>query len=143
MSKSNTFENLMLLLFFNNTAMANVGGGTISGSVAGNVYVSLHTADPNEPADQTTSETTYTGYARQPVARSSAGWTVTANSVSPVANIVFPISTSGTPSISHFGVGTLVSGAGVMWYSGLVQPPITVSTVVPQTLTTGSTITED
>jgi hypothetical protein len=146
MSKSNDLENALLLLMFNNTnGPANMGDATgLRGSTtAGSFYVSLHTADPGEAGTATTSETTYTSYARQAVARSGAGWTVTANSVSPAANIVFPISTGGTPTITHFGIVSSSSGAGTLFYSGTVTPNIVVSTSVVQTLTTGSTITED
>ena len=69
--------------------------------------------------------------------------TVTANSVSPAANIDFPACTGSTSTITHFAVGTASSGAGKLLYSGTVTPNIVVSTSVPQTLTTGSTITED
>jgi hypothetical protein len=43
----------------------------------GLVCISLHTADPGEAGDQTTSEATYKSYARVSVARTTAGWTVT------------------------------------------------------------------
>lgn len=142
MSKGNTYENDLLKLIFQATAIANIADNAAASPLT-NLYVSLHTADPAEAGDQTTNETTYTSYARQAVARTSGGWTVTANSVSPVANIVFPTSTGGTPTITHFGVGTLVTGAGKLLYSGTVTPNIVVSTSVNQTLTTGSTITED
>jgi hypothetical protein len=145
MSKSDSCENGLLLLIFNNTNFANVGDATgLRGSTAaGSLYWSLHTADPGETGTQTTNETTYTGYARQAVARSGSGFTVTANSVSPAANVVFPVSTGGTPTITYFGIGTALSGAGVLLYSGTVTPNIVVSTSVVQTLTTGSTVTED
>jgi hypothetical protein len=145
MSKSDAFENDLMLLLFNNTNIANVGDATgVRGSTAaGSLYVSLHTADPGEAGTQATNETSYTGYARQAIARSGAGFTVTGNSVSPVANIVFPVSTGGTPTITHFGVGVAVSGGTRLLYSGTVTPNIVVSTSVVQTLTTGSTITED
>jgi hypothetical protein len=142
MSKSNSCENSLLLLLFNATTFGDLAENDTT-SPATNLHVSLHTADPGEAGSQTTNETTYTSYARQAVLRTSGGWTVAANSVSPVANIVFPVSTGGTPTITHFGVGTLLSGAGVLLYSGTVTPNIVVSTSVVQTLTTGSTITED
>ena len=145
MSKTNTFENDLLLLIFNNTDIALIGdaAGIQNSAAAGSLYVSLHTADPGEAGTQSTSETTYTSYARQAVARSGAGWTVSGSSVSPAANINFPVSTGGTPTITHFGVGTDASGAGKLLYKGTVTPNIVVSTSVQQTLTTGSTITED
>lgn len=145
MSKSNSLENSWLLLLFNNTNVANVGDATglRGSSTAGSLYVSLHTADPGEAGDQTTSEATYTSYARVAVARTSGGWTVTGNSVSPAATIAFPAATGGTNTITHFGVGTSTSGAGVLLYKGAVSPNISVSTSVTPQLTTSTVITED
>lgn len=142
MSKSNSLENSLLLLLFNATAIANVADNAASSPLT-NLYVSLHTADPGEAGSQTTSEATYTSYARVAVARTSGGWTVTANSVSPVASIDFPAATGGTNTITHFGVGTASSGAGVLWYSGTVTPNISVSSGVTPRLTTSTAITED
>ena len=89
MSKTNAFENSLLLLIFNNTDIALIGdaAGLQNSATAGSLYFSLHTADPGEAGDQTTNEIAYTSYARTAVARSGAGWTVTANSVSPAATI--------------------------------------------------------
>lgn len=142
MSKSNTFENDWMKLIFNATAIANIADNA-SASPLTNLYVSLHTADPGEAGDQTTSEATYTSYARVAVARTSGGWTVTANSVSPVADISFPAATGGTNTITHFGVGTASTLAGKLLYSGTVTPNIAVSSGVTPKITTASTITED
>jgi hypothetical protein len=142
MSKSDSFENSLLKLIFNATAIANLADNAGTSPLT-NLYVSLHTADPGETGNQTTSETSYTSYARVAVARTTGGWTVTANSVSPVANIDFPAATGGSGTITHFGVGTASSGTGVLYYSGTVTPNITVSTGVTPRLTTASTITED
>lgn len=143
MSKGNTFENDWLKLIFNATAIANIADNA-AGSPLTNLYVSLHTADPGEGGDQTTSETAYTGYARVAVARTSGGWTVTANSVSPVANIDFGECTaSAGGAITHFGIGTAASGAGKLLYSGTVTPNITMAVGVIPRLKTTSTITED
>lgn len=142
MSKGDTFENDLLRLIFNGTAIANIADNAAASPLT-NLFVSLHTADPGEAGSQTTSETTYTSYARVSVARTTGGWTVTANSVSPVANIAFPSCTGGTATITHFGVGTATSGAGKLLYKGTVTPSISVSTGVTPTLTTASTITED
>jgi hypothetical protein len=104
--------------------------------------VALHTADPGEAGTQATSETAYTGYARVAVARTSGGWTVTNNSVSPAANIDFGECTAspGGP-ITHFSVGTGVSNK--LLYSGTVIPNITLAVGVVPRLKTTSTITED
>lgn len=146
MSKSNSLENSWLLLLFNNTNIANVGDATglRASTTAGSLFFSLHTADPGEGGDQTSNEVSYTGYARVGVARSGAGFVVTGNSVSPAANVVFGVSSSGTPTITHFGLGTASSGAGVLLYRGPISPQIIV--VVggnAPTLTTATAITED
>lgn len=146
MSKTNTWENDLLLLLFNNTAVTLIGdaGGLLPSSTAGSLYVSLHTADPGEAGIQTTSECAYTSYARVAVARSGAGWTVTANSVSPVANIDFPACTGTTETATYFGVGTAsTGGAGKLLYSGAISPTISISSGVTPRLTTASAVTED
>jgi hypothetical protein len=142
MSKSNTFENDWLKLIFNATAIANLADNAASSPLT-NLYVSLHTADPGEAGNQSTSEVAYTSYARVAVARTSGGWTVTNNSVSPVANIDFPAATGGSGTVTYFGVGSASSGSGVLYYSGTVSPSISVTSGVTPRLTTASTITED
>lgn len=142
MSKSNAFETDLLNLIFNATAIANLADNAATSPLT-NLYVSLHTADPGEAGNQTTSETSYGGYVRVAVARTSGGWTITSNSVSPVAAIDFAECTSGTATITYFAVGTASSGTGKILYSGTVTPNISVSTGVTPRLTTASTITED
>lgn len=142
MSKGNTFENDWLKLIFNGTAIGNIADNAATSPLT-NLYVSLHTADPGEAGDQTTSEATYTSYARVAVARSGSGWTVTNNSVSPAATISFPACTGGSNTITHFVVGTASSSTGKILYSGTVTPNISVSSGVTPQLTTASTITED
>ena len=119
MSKSNALENAWLLLLFNNSNIANVGDATgLQGSgTAGSLYVGLHTADPGEAGDQTTSECAYGSYARVAVARSGSGWTVTSNQVENAALISFPAVTSGTETVLFASVGTASSGSGVLLYS--------------------------
>lgn len=143
MSKGNTFENDLLKLIFNATAIADLAENDATSPLT-DLYVSLHTADPGEAGDQTTSETAYTGYARVAVARSGAGWTVTGNSVSPAANVDFGECTASPGgAITHAAVGTASSGAGKLLYSGALTPNITTAIgVIPRVKTT-STITED
>lgn len=145
MSKTNSWENGLMLLVFNNTNFALVGDATglRGSSTAGSLYVSLHTGDPGEAGSQTTSECAYGSYARVAVARSGAGWTVSSNSVSPAATITFPEATSGTETATHFGIGTDSSGAGVLLYKGTVTPNISIVTGVTPRLTTASAVTED
>ncbi len=142
MSKGNTFENDLLLLIFNATTIANIAINATSSPLT-DLYVSLHTGDPGETGTQTTSEATYGSYARVAVARSGSGWTVTANSVSPAANIDFPAAASGTETITHAAIGVASSGASKILYKGAISPTIAVSTGVTPRLTTASTVTED
>ncbi|MBK8772315.1 MAG: hypothetical protein IPM06_18100 [Rhizobiales bacterium] len=142
MSKGDTFENDWLKLIFQGTAIANIADNAAASPLT-SLYVSLHTADPGEAGSQTTNETTYTSYARVAVARTAGGWTVTGNSVSPVATINFPACTGGTATITHAAVGTAASGAGKLLYSGALSPNIAVSTGVTPQIATTSTITED
>ena len=142
MSKSDTFENDWLKLIFNGTAIANIADNAASSPLT-NLYVSLHTADPGEAGSQTTSECAYTSYARVAVARTTGGWTVTGNSVSPVAAITFPNCTGGTETATHAVVGTASSGAGKILYSGALSPNISIYGGVTPSIPTSSTITED
>jgi len=149
MSKSNTFENDLLLLVFNNTNISLVGDATgLRGSTtAGSLFVSLHTADPGEAGTQSTSEIGYTGYARVAVARAGGSWAVSGTAptqVAPVAAVTFGQMTAGVGgTATHFTIGTDVSGAGKPLYKGTVTPNIVVSNGVTPQLTTTSTITED
>jgi hypothetical protein len=142
MSMGNTFENDLLKLIFQGTAIANIADNAGTSPLT-NLYYSLHTADPGEAGDQTTSEVTYTSYARVAVARTSGGHTVTNNSVSPAANIDFPAGTGGSGTATHFVVGTASSSTGKLLFSGTVTPNITCGNGVTPRLTTASAITLD
>jgi hypothetical protein len=142
MSKGNTFENDLLKLIFNATAIANMADNAATSPLT-NLYVSLHTGDPGEAGSQTTSECAYTSYARVAVARTSGAWTVTNNSVSPAANIDFPEATGGSETATYFAVGTASTGTGKVLYSGPISPTIAISTGVTPRLTTATAITED
>jgi hypothetical protein len=145
MSKSDAFEAALLDLIFLNTDIANIGdaAGLQNSAAAGQLFFALHTADPGEAGSQTTNEISYTGYARVGVARSGAGFTRTGNSISPAANVDFGACTAGSGTATHFSVGTLVSGAGMILYKGAISPTIAVSAGVTPRLTTASAITED
>lgn len=145
MSKTNTFENDLLLLVFNNTNISLVGDATglRGATTAGSLHLSLHSADPGETGSQNTSEVAYAGYARVAVARSGSGFTVSGNSVSPAATVNFPACTGGSATATHFGVGTDASGAGKLLYKGAITPNISISTGVTPQLTTATAITED
>lgn len=139
--KGEVFENDLLLLIFNATAIALLADNAASTPLT-NLFLSLHTADP-VAGDQTTSEATYTSYARVAIARTAGGWTVAAGSLSPVATISWPAGTGGAGTVTHFGIGTLTSGAGKLLYCGTVTPNIVTGNGVTPQLTTASTVTEE
>lgn len=141
MSMSNTFENELALLIFNNTNAAGIGDATglRGSSTAGSFYVSAHTANPGETGTQATSEVTYTGNARTAVARSGSGFTVSGNNITNAAAITLGACTAGTDTITHWGLGDDSSGAGKLRYYG---PIIAASAVwLPFTAKTDDTIT--
>lgn len=140
-AKGTTFSNDLLKLIFNATAIANIADNAGSSPLT-NLFVGGHTADPAAAGDQTTSEITYTSYARVTVARTSGGWTVTTNSVSPVATIGFPAGTGGAGTMTHAMVGTALSGTGKQLYRGTVTPNIVTGNGITPQLTTASAITE-
>ena len=118
-SFTNTFENDVMLLLFNNTNIANLGDATgVQGSTgAGNIYVALFTAVTDGEAG-TVTEATFGGYARQAVARASGagGWTVTGNQAENFSAITFPEATSGSETVTHFGLyDSLTTGTLLGW----------------------------
>jgi len=141
MSATNAFETNLLLLVFNNTAIAAIGDGAgLQPSGAdGSLYVSLHTADPGEVAagGQAQSECAYTSYARVAVARSVAGFTVAGNNVSNAALVPFPTATGGVEIATYFGFGTDAAGAGNLLLSGVLTTPIAISTGIKPTADIG------
>jgi hypothetical protein len=146
-TKGDVFEADLLKLIFQNTAITTIGdaGGLLPSATAGSLFVSLHTADPGETGTQTTSEISYTGYARVAVSRSgSTGWTITGSSISPTAAITFGQMTAGTGgTVTHAAIGAATSGTGKILYMGTVTPNITVNNGVTPSLTTASTVVED
>lgn len=147
MSKTNTWENDLLLHVFNNSDVSLVGDATglRGSSTAGSLFLSLHTADPGEAGAQNTNETTYTGYARVGVARSGAGFTVSGNAVNLAANVDFGQCTASPGgNITHFGIGASSSGAGKLLYKGALNSALAMAiNVIPRMTTTQSIVTED
>lgn len=126
MSKTNTWEGKLLDLLFLNTNAAGIGDATgLRGSTtAGSLFVGLYTAYPGEAGDQTTSEMSYTSYARQAIARSGAGFTRVGNTVSNAADINFPQCTGSADdqTAKFWGIGTDLTGAGNLLYTRHIGP---------------------
>lgn len=129
MSMSNAAEAAFLDLLFLNVDWAGIGdaGGLQNSAAAGNFYIALHTADPGEAGDQTTSEIAYTSYARVAVARSGAGFSRSGSTISNVALVQFPQCTGGSGTATHFSIGSSSSGAGQILASGALSASLAVS----------------
>jgi hypothetical protein len=140
--KATTFDNDLLKLIFNATAIANIADNASSSPLT-NLYLSLHTADPGVGGSQTTNEATYGTYARVAVARNTGGFTVSSNSCVLASPATFPTPSSGAGEIeTHFAIGTAVSSTGKILYRGPITPSITIAVGTPPQLTTGTTVTE-
>ena len=140
--KGTTFDNDLLKLIFNGTAIANIADNAASAPLA-SLYLSLHTADPGAGGAQTTSEAAYGSYTRMPVPRNSTGFTVSGNAVSLTVAIIFPTASSGTETENWAAVGTNVTGSGKILYRGPITPALNVTTGIAPQLTAGTTITEN
>jgi hypothetical protein len=125
MSLGNTTENDICLLLFNGTAL--------SWNSNTDLYISLHTADPGEGGNQTSSEAAYTSYARVAVSRSGSGFTVSSNTATNAALIQFPQCTGSSSTITYVAIGTASSGTGQIIASGALSASLSVSSgIQPQ-----------
>lgn len=136
MSLGDTFENDLAKLIFQGTAIANIADNAATSPLT-NLYLSLHTADPGESGNQTTSEATYTSYARATVARTSGGWTVSTNSATNAATVSWPACTGGSNTITYFALGTASSGTGKIIMSGAFSSSLAVSSGITPQATAG------
>ena len=137
--KSISTSNSILQLVFNATPWSNMALNA-TGSVASSLYVSLHTADPGTGGSQTTNETSYTNYARIPVVRTSAGWTVTNNTVTNAALIQFASCGASGATLTYVAVGTGSVGPGLVLWSGPIGASLTVSNAIQPQFVAGSLI---
>lgn len=138
------------------TSDYNVTGYTLAanggGTPATNLYVSLHTADPFTTAGsgtvdtQNASEAAYTGYLRVAVARSGSGWSLSSETMSNVAAITFPQSSSGPEVETYCGIGLnsiAQSSTGVLLWYGALTSSLTVNNgITPSFAISALTITE-
>lgn len=140
MSLSNASETALLSLLFNNTAWAGIGdaGGLQPSAAAGNLFIALHTADPGETGNQSTSEAAYTGYARVSVARSAGGFTVAGNQVSNTATVQFGECTAGSATVTFFSVGVATSGSTAILYRGALSASRAISAGITPLFNSGA-----
>lgn len=135
-----TFRNDILKLIAQAAAIANIADDAAASPLT-NLYIALHTADPTSAGNQSTSEVSYTGYARVAVARTSGGFTVTANVLTFVAAVVFGADTVGSGTATHASIGTASSGAGKILIFGPLSPTIPYAPGSTPQIGTGSTVT--
>lgn len=142
MSISNATETAMMKLVFQAVAWGNYADNAAT-SPETNIVVALHTADPTDTGNLSTSEATYTSYARVNVARTTGGWTETSGVITPVATINFPAGTGGTGTVTHFSTGKSGGGAAAALFQGTVTPNIVTGNGVTPQLSTATTQTLD
>lgn len=140
--KSTTLCNGFLALLLNATGIANIADNTAT-SPLNNLYLALSTGTLSNSSAQNTTEAAYTSYTRAAVARTTSGFTAPSGSSSSlVATASFPPATGGSETETYASLGSLSSGAGVVYYWGSISPTIPVSVGVTPQLTTASTISE-
>lgn len=126
---SDSAETNLLKLILQNVTWANIGDATglVGSGTAGSLYIALHTADPTDAGNQTSSEAAYTNYARVAVARSTGGWTVSGDTGSNAGVVSFPQCGVTGATVTHFSVGRASSGTGEILASGALNSSLAVS----------------
>lgn len=143
-SKSNAAENDLMLLEFNNVNWANVGDavGLRGSTTAGSFFVNIHTADPGETGDQTTSKIAYTNYLGYvPVARTSGGWTVSGTAPTQAVNVgavTFEACGASGATAAYFTVGRSSSSTGEIVYSGALTAPLIINAGITPSFPAGA-----
>lgn len=132
-----------LKLLLHGTALANVWDNAASSPIT-SIYLSLHTADPGLGGNQTTSEASYTDYARVAITRDAGGWTIddTTGIATPAAEILFPSATTAGGPYTYVGIGRDASGTGYLFMTGAISPAVYAVVGNQPKLTTASQISE-
>lgn len=141
MSIADVTENAILNLVYRAVAWANYADDA-SSSPETTIAVALHTADPTDSGNMSSSEATYTSYARASVNRDTGGWSAASGgSVSPAADIDFPTGTGGSETLTYFSTGKSGGGSAAILWSGGISPGISAGSGALPRLTTSTTIT--
>jgi hypothetical protein len=78
------------------------------------VYVSLHTANPDEDGSGAEVTTSGTGYARQ-----AGSFSVSGNTATTTADIEYATATAGYGTVTHVGIYDAVTGGNLLAYAAL------------------------
>lgn len=133
MTLSDAAETAILELIFQAITYTSYAEDKVSAPFA-DIFVSLHTADPTDSGDQSTSEASYTGYSRIAVARTTGGWAISGDTIDNVAAITFGEKTAGgDETMTFFGLGGVASGATELLGAGALTGSLLVSNgVIPE-----------
>jgi hypothetical protein len=139
-----TFANDLIKLVFQTTTITGIAVND-TGTPLTALFLSLHTASPSG-GSQTTSEVTYTSYARKSISRASGagGFTASTNTMNLTDSTnAFVAGTGGSGTATHCEVGTvtLASGAGKTLIWGTVTPNIVTGNGVTPQLTSATFLT--
>jgi hypothetical protein len=136
MSKSNTTENDVIDCI--------IRGIDPSYRANASRYIALYTADPGEAGTAITNESAYGSYARVLVDADTGFSAASSGSSQNTGLIQFPECSSGSETITHFGIVTTASGAGQLLYSAALSSSRSVSAGIQPQFSAGSlTINED
>lgn len=140
--KSDTFENALLKLIFQQVAIASIADNAASPATA--LWIRLHSQTLADTASGSTDELNYTAYAAQSLTRTSGagGWSVTSNSVYPVDAITFP-TTDANATVQAVSINSVSTGTFYPLYIGTISPTFSISSGERPILATNSLITED
>jgi hypothetical protein len=109
MSFSNYLENALLAHAFSGTTY----------TPAGTLYLSAHTANPDEDASGAEVSTSGTAYARQTVTFSTTG-----NVSSTSADVEFATATANYGTVTHVGVWDASTGGNMLAYATLTSSKV-------------------
>jgi hypothetical protein len=142
MPKATVTCNNFLALLYNATPWANIADNAGSSPIT-TISMRLATASYAVGSTGSTNEATYTNYALQTVARSTAGWAAPATrATSNAAQITFPQCGASGNTITS-ACTSKASGASDVFHYGDLNAPITVSNLIQPVFAIGAvTITE-
>lgn len=135
MSLVNASEDDALDLIMTNVDWPNVGdaAGLQNSATAGSAQIALATVDyVDTDTLLTADEAAYTSYARQTVARSTAGWTVSSGTCDNDAAITFPQATGGSETEVAVGIGLRDTGDVLQMYGGLTSDLAVSNGITPE-----------
>ena len=120
---------LNLILHNANLPLVGDATGLRGSSVAGNLSLALHNADPTAAGDQTSHVTAYTNYARVAITRVAGQWTVSVSYPSPAQaannNVeTFPVCGATGDTLTHASLGVAASGPSKIILAGPLQAPL-------------------